>query len=119
MVKVAVPGTELATTCSISLRFYRIECITKFKLQNTRGTGRGEFFSYKSLVECIMASAPPFIPTHKCNLWKSSFASKFASLAKHLAISLQNTSPIAIGRIPPFFFNKSDNDALHRACETY
>ena len=74
-------------------------------------------FSYEILVECIMASAPPFTPTPNFRLWKKSFASKFASLAKHLAISLLKTSPTAIGRIPPFLFSKADNDALHRACE--
>ena len=65
-----------------------------------------------------MASAPPFTPTPNCRLWKNSFASKFASLAKHLAISLLKTSQTAIGQIPPFFFSKADNDELHRACET-
>ena len=45
------------------------------------------------------------------------FASKFASLVKHLAISLLKTSPTAIGQTPPFFFNKADNDALQRARE--
>ena len=74
-------------------------------------------FSYESLVECIMASAPPFTPTPNCRLWKNSFASEFASLAEHSAISLIMTSRTAIGQNPPFFFNKADSDVLQRACE--
>ena len=72
---------------------------------------------YEILVECIMASAPSFTHTPNRSLGKKSFATKFASLAKHLAISLLKNSPTAIGQIAPLFFNKPNNDALQRACE--
>ena len=71
-------------------------------------------FSYESLGECIMASAPPFTPTRNCTLWKSSFASAFSFLAKQLAISLLKASPTLLGRIPPFFFSNADSDALRK-----
>ena len=50
---------------------------------------------------------------------ENSVASEFASLAKHLAINVFNTSPTTIGRIHPFFMNIGDSDALQSASETY
>ena len=63
MGKAAIPGIELETVFNISLRFIELNALAEVNLQNTRGTGRGEYFSYESLVECIMASSPPFTPT--------------------------------------------------------
>ena len=113
-----MPGIEFATAFSISLRFIELNALQKSIFKIPEELDEVNIFSYEILVECMMASGPPFTPKPNCRLWKSSFASKFASLAKHLAISLFKTSPTAIGRIPPFFFSKADKDALHRACET-
>ena len=113
-----MPGIEFATAFSISLRVIELNALRKSICKIPEELDEVNIFSYEILVEFIMASAPPFTPTPNCRLWKSSFASKFASLAKNLAISLLKTSPTAIGRIPPFLFSKADNDALHRACET-
>ena len=113
-----MPGIELATIFSISLRFIELNALQKSNCKIPVELDELSIFSYEILVEYIMASAPPFTPTPISRLWKSFFASKFASLAKHLAISLLKTSPTAIERIPPFFFSIAENDALHRACET-
>ena len=113
-----MPGIELLTAFCISLRLVELNAMQKSICKKPQELDEVSIFTYEILVECIMASAPPFTPTPNCRLWKSSFASKFASLSKHLAISLLKISPTAIGRIPPFLFSKADNDALHRACET-
>ena len=113
-----MPCIELATVFSISLRFIELNALQKSICKIPEELDEVSIFSYEILVECTKSSAHHFTPTSNCRLWKRSFASKFASLAKHLAISLLKISPTAIGRIPPFFFSKTDIDAQHRACET-
>ena len=110
-----MPGIELATVFSISLRFIELNALQKSICKIPEELDDVSISSCENLVECLMASAPTFPPTPNCRLWKKIFASKFASLAKHLAISLLKTSPTAIGRMPPFFFNKVDNDALQKS----
>ena len=86
-----------------SLSFIELNALQKSICKIPEELDEVSIFSSQSLVDCIMASAPPFTPTPNCRLWKGSFAYKFASLAKLLAISLLKTSPTAIGRIPLFF----------------
>ena len=111
-------GFELAKAFSFSLRFTGLKALQQSTYKILEELDEVSFFSYESLVECIMASAPTFTPAPNCRFWKSSFATEFVSLDKHLSICLLKTSLTAIERISPFFYNKLDSDALQRACET-
>ena len=113
-----MPGLELVTVFSISLRFIEINALQKSICKIPEEMDEVSIYSYENLVKCIMVSAPAFNPTPHCKFSKSSFASNFASLAKRLAISRLKTSPTAIGRIPHFIFSKADSYALQRVCET-
>ena len=113
-----MPAIELATGLRISLRSNDLNELQNSIYKIPKKLDDVSIFSYRSLVKCIMGSAPPFSPTLNCRLRRSSFASEFASLVKHVNMSLPKTSPTAIGRIPPLFFKKADSDALQRACET-
>ena len=66
-----MPGIELATAFGISLRFTELNALKKSICKMPEELDEVSIFSYESLVECIMASTPPFTPTPNCRLWKS------------------------------------------------
>ena len=99
-----MPNIELTTVFSISLRFLELSAMRNSNCNYPGHIGKTSFLIYKSLVEIITISTPPFNSKPNCRLFKKSNASEFASLAKHLAISLLQ---ITIGQLMGFF-NKAD-----------
>ena len=69
-----MPDIEMATIFSISLRFVELNALQKSISKIGEEIDEVIFVSYESLVECIMASAPPFTAKHNCRLQINSFA---------------------------------------------